>query len=55
VLADTALSVARTSAAPEATGVALRKLGVLTGDINALAEAPRCWRALKRQSSTLAL
>jgi DNA-binding CsgD family transcriptional regulator len=38
-LADTALSVARTYAAPEATGVALRTLGVLTGDVHALAEA----------------
>ncbi len=38
-LADTALSLARTYAAPEAAGVALRTLGVLTGDVDALAEA----------------
>jgi DNA-binding CsgD family transcriptional regulator len=38
-LADAALAVARTYAAPTATGVALRTLGLLTGDVDALTEA----------------
>ncbi|WP_297644943.1 LuxR family transcriptional regulator [Pseudonocardia sp.] len=38
-LADSALSIARAYDSPEATGLALRTLGVLTGDLDALAEA----------------
>jgi len=38
-LADSALAMARTYASPDATGLALRTLGVLTGDLDALREA----------------
>ena len=38
-LADRALTDARTYASPRATGVALRTLGVLAGDVDALTEA----------------
>ncbi len=39
--ADSALALARTYTAPTAIGVALRTLGQLTGDVDALAEAAR--------------
>src|SRR3954452_3634787 len=38
-LADSALALARAYEAPTATGIALRTLGQLTGDLDALAEA----------------
>lgn len=38
-LAEASLAIARTYASPEATGLALRTLGVLTADIDALSEA----------------
>jgi hypothetical protein len=38
-LADSALALARAYQAPTATGIALRTLGQLTGDLDALAEA----------------
>jgi DNA-binding CsgD family transcriptional regulator len=38
-LADSALALARAFGAPTATGIALRTLGQLTGDLDALAEA----------------
>jgi DNA-binding CsgD family transcriptional regulator len=40
-LADSALAIAQTYACPEATGLAVRTLGVLTGDLDALNEATR--------------
>ena len=38
-LADSALAIAQTYACPEATGLAVRTLGVLTGNLDALNEA----------------